>query len=286
MNSNTPDLLSDRSDVIRSKHAYGVWFGIALGFTFSIFAWGIDAYRLDQVNGFYPWLKFLGGAIPCTILGGLAGWLTAKLDKPLFGLLVWAVVASIFAWLTVSLPLQIAPRILGILDPEIKDLLHYSYQSEAFTPRFGMAYVWLAIFVSIAGLLQIPLSDSAVFSTSFFGKISPMLVTLVLMAICGIIVDNLNNEPLRAPITALNSTIQFSVDNQGKEIDPKIYRQLHLGALRATSDLITPERKFIVSGYDLLLEDVQILTRFEDAWVECKLISNQLISCEQVGGAR
>lgn len=286
MNSNIPALIPARSDIVRSKHAYGVWFGIALGFTFSIFAWGIDAYRLDQVNGFYPWLKFFGGAIPCIILGGFAGWLTAKLDKPLFGLLVWAVVASIFAWLTVSLPLQITPRILSFIEPEITTLLHYNYQPEAFAPRFGMAYVWLAIFVSIAGLLQIPLSDSAVFSTSFFGKISPMLVTLVLMAICGIIVDNLNNEPLRAPVTALNSTIQFSIDNQGKEIDSKTSRQMHLGALRTVGDLITPERKFIVSGYDLFLEDVQVLVRFEKDWIECGLIANQLISCKQVGGAR
>jgi hypothetical protein len=282
----TPDPIPARSDVLRSKHAYGAWFGIALGLTFSIFAWGIDAYRLDQINGLYPWLKFLGGAIPCTIIGGITGWLTAKLDKPIFGLLLWAVAASIFAWLTVSLPLQIMPRVLSLMEPEIKDLLHYSYQSEAFAPRFGLAYVWLAIFVSMAGLLQIPLSDSAVFSTSFLGKISPMLVTLVLMAICGIIVDNLNNELLRAPVTVLNSTIQFSIDNRGKEVDPLMSRRMHLAGLRTVEKLITPERKFIISGYDVSLEDVQILARFDNAWVECKLISNQLISCKQVGDPR
>lgn len=286
MNSNTPDQLSTRSDVLRSKHAYGVWFGIALGLTFSIFAWGIDAYKLAQINGLYPWLKFLVGAIVCVILGGLTGWLTARLDKPILGLLLWAVAASVFAWLTVNLPLQITPRLLTLMEPEIKDLLHYSYQAEAFAPRFGVAYVWLAIFVSIAGLLQIPLSDTAVFSTSFFGKISPMLVTLILMAICGIIVDNLNNELLRAPVTVLNSTIQFSVDNRGKKIDPLVSRRMHLAGLRTVENLITPERRFIISGYDISLEDVQILARFDKAWVECKLISNQLISCEQVGGAR
>ena len=106
------------------------------------------------------------------------------------------------------------------------------------------------------------------------------------MAICGTIVDSLNNELLRAPVSAFDSTIQFVVDNRGKEIDPLKSRQMHLGALRTVDDLITSERKYIVNGHDAFLEEVQILARFDDAWVECKLISNQLISCKQVGEAR
>lgn len=279
------EILSARPDVLRAKHAYGIWFGVALGLTFSIFAWGLDAYALSQMNGLYPWLKFLGGVIPCMLIGGLTGWLSARLDKPLLSLLLWGAAASVFAWLTVSLPLQITPRILSLADPGIEDLLDYTYY-EAFSLRLGIAYAWLAIFISFAGLLQIPLSDSAVFSTSFFGKVAPMLVTLVLMAICGTIVDTLNNELLRSPIDTVNTTIQYVLDHRGREIDLLEARRMHLGALRAVNDLVTPERKFIVSGYDQFLEQVQVLARFEKAWVECKLVANQLIFCEQVGEPR
>jgi hypothetical protein len=279
------EILSTRPDVLGAKHAYGIWFGAALGLTFSIFAWGIDAFTLNQINGLYPWLKFFGGAIPCMIVGGFTGWLSARLDKPIFAMFLWAGAASIFAWLTVSLPLQITPRILSIADPGIKDLLHYTYY-EAFSSRFGVAYVWLAIFVSIAGLLQIPLSDSAVFATSLFGKLSPMLVTLILMAICGTIVDTLNNELLRSPIGSLDTTIQYILDHRGKEIDIQESRRMHLAALRTVDHLISPERKFIISGYDQFLEQVQVLARFEKGWVECDLVVNQLISCKQVGAPR
>ena len=279
------EILSTRPDVLRAKHAYGIWFGAALGLTFSIFAWGLDAYALSRMNGLYPWLKFLGGFIPCVLIGGLTGWFSARLDRPFFALLLWGAAASIFAWLTISLPLQITPRILSIADPAIKDLLHYTYYEE-FSSRLGIAYVWLAIFVSLAGLLQIPLSDSAVFSTSLFGKIAPMLVTLVLMAICGTIIDTLNNELLRSPIDVVDTTVEFILENRGKEIDVLEARQMHLGALRSVNDILTPERKFIVSGYDQFLEQVQVLARFEEAWVECELIVNQLISCEQVGEPR
>lgn len=274
-----------RPEILRSKHMFGIWFGAALGLAFAIFAWGADAFLLNRMNGLYPWLKFLGGVLPCVVVGGLAGWLSARLDKPLFAMLLWGAAASIFAWLTVSLPLQITPRILSLAEPGIQDLLHYTYY-EAFSIRLGIAYVWIAIFVCLAGLLQIPLSDSAIFSTSFFAKLSPILVTVVLMAICGTIIDGLNNELLRSPVDAINTTIQFALDNRGREITPTESRRMRLSALRNVENLITPQRKFIVSGYDQFLEQVYVLARFDRAWVECELVVNQILNCEQVGNPR
>jgi hypothetical protein len=279
------EILATRPDVLRAKHTYGIWFGAAIGLTFSIFAWGIDAFLLDRMNGLYPWLKFLGGVLPCIVVGGFTGWISARLDNPFFSLILWGVAAAVFAWLTVGLQLQITSRILSLMEPGILDLLHYM-DGEADSLRFGVAYLWLAIFVLLIAILQIPLSDSAVFSTSLFGKIGPMLIPLGLMAVCGMVLDSMNNELLRSSIDAVNTPIQFLLDNRGKQIDVADSRRLHLGALRAVDDLVTREHKFLVSGYDHVLEQVQVLARFENAWVECELVSNQLVQCEKVGNPR
>jgi len=284
MNLYSAEVPADRADVLHSKYLYGMWFGVVIGLTFSIFAWGVDAYKLTQINGLHPWLKFLVGVLPCMIIGSFTGWLSARIGKPLLALLFWAIAASVFAWLAVSLPLQITPRILNLIEPGIQDLLHYTYY-EQFSFRFGVAYVWLVIFAALAGLLQIPMSDSAVFSISIFGKISPMLVAMVLMAISGSTMDNLNNELLRFPIDAINSTTQFFIDHRGEDIAPVDTRRMHLASLRTVNDLVTPERKFIISGYDELLGDVQVLARFQKAWVECEVLYNQPLSCTQVGNA-
>jgi hypothetical protein len=276
------EIPANRTDILRSKYLYGMWFGMVMGLTFSIFAWGVDAYRLNQINGLYPWLKFLVGMSSCVIVGGFTGWLSARIGKAVMALLLWALAALVFAWLTVSLPLQIMPRVLSIIEPALKDLLHYTYY-EQFLFRFGVAYVWLAIFVSLAGLLQIPLSDSAIFSTSILGKVSPMLIVLVLMALSGNTMDNLNNESLRSPIEALNSTTQFFIDHRGEDIDPLESRQMHLASFRTVNDLVTPQRKYVISGYDEFLGNVQVLARFQKAWVECQVIYNQPVSCKQVG---
>jgi hypothetical protein len=279
------EIPADRADVLRAKHMYGIWYGAIIGLAFSIFAWGLDAYKLTQINGLYPWLKFLVGVFPCVIVGGFTGWLSARVGKPLLALLFWIIAASVFAWFTVSLPLQITPRVLDLIEPALKDLLHYTYY-EQFSFRFGVAYTWLIIFAALAGLLQIPLSDSAVFSMSIFGKISPMLAAMILMAIAGSTMDNLNNELLRAPIDAINATTQFFIDHRNEHIEPLQTRQMHLASLRTVQELVTPERKFIISGYDELLGDVQVLARFQKAWVECEVLYNQPLSCKQVGNIR
>jgi hypothetical protein len=227
-------------------------------------------------------MKFFGGVIPAVIIGGLAGGLSARLDKAFFAVLIWAVAALIFAWLTVMLPLQITPRLLGLAEPGLKGLLHYEYYPE-FSARIGVAFAWITIFMFISGLLQLPLSESAVFSTSVLGKVSPMLISLVLMGIAGTIVDGLNNELLRNPINELDATIQFYIDNQGKEVDLKESRRMHQGSLRAIHELVTPERSLIVSGHNEFLEEVDVLVKFKDAWVECQVLYSQPVNCKQVG---
>jgi hypothetical protein len=225
------------------------------------------------------------GAVICAVIGGVAGWLAARTDKSLAAVAIWLVAGSIFAWLTVNLPLVLMPKALSLLEPQTSGLLDYTYY-EDFEQRVWVAYTWLGIFITLAGLLQIPLSDSAVFSTSLFGKAAPVLVSLALMGIAGTIVDNgLINEPLRGSVVAIDNTIQFIVDNRGREVDSATARRMHTGAFRAIEEAVTQGRELIVSGYDGQFGEVNVLVKFERDWVECQVFYNQPISCKVVESA-
>lgn len=270
----------ERPDVLRDKHRYGIWFGLFLGLGFAFFTWGIDSYILSLHHGLHPWLKFIIGAVICMVVGGLTGWLSARTNKPLFSVLFWLAAGSVFAWLTVNLPLVILPKAISIVEPQTRGLLHYMYYDD-FGKRVLLAYTWLGIFITMAGLLQLPLSDSAVFSTSFFGKLGPILVSMILMAIAGTIVDNgLINQPLRDSTVAIDNTIRFITDNRGGEVDKAEARRMHSGAFRAIDDSVSAEHGLIVSGYDSQLGEINILVKFEKDWAECQVIYNQPISCE------
>lgn len=279
MNLKPINLTPERTDILRTKRIYGIWYGIVVGLSFAVFCWGIDSYVLSNYHGFQPWLRFGIGAVLCMIPGGLAGWLSAKVNKPIISIFLWLIAASIFAWLTVNLPLMIMPKILSLFEPQLSGLLHYAYFDD-FNTRVSVGYIWLAIFISMTAILQIPLSDSAVFSTSAFGKLIPLIIAVILMSISGVIVDNgLINEPLRSATVAVDNTIQFIIDHRGKEVDNAEARRMHVGAFRAIDDSVTQQRDLIVSGYDGLLGEINVLAHFERDWVECLVAYNQPIRC-------
>ena len=286
MNSQSNNLTFEKPTILRKKQSYGVLYGAIVGLAFASFCWGTDNYILSNHHGIQPWLKFSIGSVLCIILGGITGWLSAKLDKSLYSLLLWLTTGSIFAWLTVNLPLVILPKALNTLDPQLSSLINYVYYDN-FNTRVIVAYTWIAIFISLVGLLQNPLSDSAVFTTSFFGKIAPLLVTIFLMSIAGAIVDaGLINEPLRSSTVAVDNTIQFIVDNRGKDVDKAEARRMHTGAFRAIDESVTSQRELIVSSYDGELGEVRILVRFEKDLVECQVHFSQPITCNVIEASR
>lgn len=277
------NLKTERPDILRARLKYGFWYGAAVGLGFAIFTWGVDGYILSTLHGLFPWVKFIVGGLLCTGIGGITGWLTIRVNKSIHALLFWLGAAYLFARLTIHVPLKYAPQILSTLEPATQGLLHYVYYEEL-GARAVVAFTWIGIFVAIAGLLQIPLSDLAV-SNSQAGKIGPIAVCIVLMSICGMIVDNsLINEPLRLAIAAMDDTIQFVYDNQGKKVDPAEARKMHAGAFRTIQDAVTEERRMVVSGYDKTLGEVSILIRFESSWVECLVLYSQPVSCKLVEG--
>jgi hypothetical protein len=57
---------------------------------------------------------------------------------------------------------------------------------------------------------------------------------------------------------------------------------MHQGSLLTVQDLITPQRRLIVSGTDEYLGEIQVLVRFEKAWVECTVVYGQPLSCDKL----
>ena len=270
-----------RPEVIQSKRRMGIVYGMAVGLSFAAAAWGIDGFLLSQAHALYPWLKFLIGAVICMIAGGFAGWLVARLEKGILGLFIYLGLGLVFSWLIVALPFRIFPAIMQSLDAETASLLNYTYY-EGFQSRLVIATAWISLFVALAGVLQIPLTEPAAFATSLFGRLAPLLVCSVIMFINGVIVDTLNNEPLRTAVLHLNNTIEFSVEHQGEEVDRALARTTRMSSLRAVQDVISQPRKLIVGSYDQYLDQIHVLVRFGETWADCVVVYNQPSFCQYV----
>lgn len=281
MNSLPSEDIHKRLEILRLKRHLGMAYGLTLGVAFAAAAWGVDGYLLSQAHALYPWLKFMIAALVCASLGGAVGWLVARLEKAILAPVLYLGLAFVFAWLVVALPFQIFPRVVAWLDPETGRLLNYPFY-ENFSARFGVAFIWVALMVSLAGILQIPLAEPAAFATSFFGKIAPLIVCSAIVIINGTIVDSINNEPLRIPVLEMEKTIEFAVEHRGQEVDRATSRAMHLSSLRSVQDVIAGPRRLIVGYYDEFLGQVNVLVRFGDTWVGCLTSYTQPSFCQYV----
>lgn len=272
---------SSRKDILQGKSHFGLAYGLVAGLSFAISNWGLDAYLLSQAHALQPWLKLIVALLVCVPLGGLTGWLASYLDKALLSTLLWLAAGAVFAWLSVADTFQIYPALLAKLDPETAPLLDYSINGILQTNGV-MVYIWTSIFWGIVGLIQLPLLEQAAFSLSLFPKLTPFLVALTLILVGGLFVDNLNNEPLRSPILALDKTIQFAIDTRGQEVDRETARKMHLGALRTVQEWLNRPRYYFVGSFDDYLTQVHVIVNFGGKWADCIVVSNQISYCKSV----
>lgn len=273
---------ANKNGILRLRHRYGWFYGLSAGITFSLASWGQDALLLSLSHAYFPWIMLLVGLLVCSAFGGLAGGLTARSGSSLLSVLFWLGVALVFAWLMVALPLQIQPALAARLDPHLASLLPQG-GINGFPLRFGTSLLWILPFMLITGVLQLPISEPAVFSASFFGKFIPLLLPALLLGMSGAFTDNLINAHFRDALNALDITIQFVVDNQGNEKpDPALSRQLHARALSEVNNLVQQDRRLFVRSHDDEFGEFHVLVKFGASWVDCLVLYNQPISCHAV----
>jgi hypothetical protein len=273
-----------RDRIMGLRRKFGITYGVTAGIAFAVASWGWDAYLLNNAHAYYPWVMLLVGVIFSTILGGISGWLTARFESSLLGIIFWIIASAGFAWLMVALPLQINPAIVSILDPQLGALLNYNGNSE-FILRFGTSLAWILPFMLLIGVIQLPISEPAVFSTSFFGRIAPLFFSIILMGLSGTFTDNLINAHFRDAIFSLDTTIQFIVDNKGNEnADSVRARELHTRALWEVNEQVQQSRHIFVGSYDEYFGEFHVLVKFGDQWVDCLVLYNQPNSCKPVTG--
>lgn len=270
-----------KPELSRKKQIAGLLYGLAAGLAFAIFAWGVDAILLARAHGAFTWVKFIPGLLICLLSGALAGWLTALFEKVWLSILIWLAQALLFAHLILWLPLKVAPAIIKLFNPALGDFLKYPYYPEL-QQNLWIGFVFIAAVSIVCALLENILVDQALFSSGRFAIIVPLVVSAMAFALIGKTTDTLLNKNLRDPILSVDKVIEFTIENDGKEVSKEVARKMRLFAFSQVENAITPQRKLILSNFDEMVGQVDVLVDFEGQWVKCPVIYNQVSVCSQV----
>lgn len=263
------------------KQLVGLLFGLTAGLAFAVFAWGVDGFLLANAHGAYPWVKFIPGILISLISGGLTGWLTVRLHNPLVRILLWLLFAFLLSRLIMWLPIKAAPQIIGWFDSYLGNFLNYPLYRD-FSHIQWVGFVVIALIALLCGLLENVLIDQALFATGTFSVAVPIVISFVFFCLAGSTIDGLYNKQIRQPILAVDNLIQFAVDNSDKEVSAETSRAMHLAAVKTITELLPLERSLILSNYDQMLGQIDVLVKFNGSWVKCTTVYNQVTFCKLV----
>lgn len=265
----------------KRKQVAGLLYGLAAGLAFAIFAWGIDSVLLASAHGAFAWVKFVPGLFICVLSGGLVGWLTVKLQKAWPGIILWVAQALLFAHLVLWLPLKVAPVIIRVFNPALGEFLKYPYYPEL-KQNLWICFIIVAAVSIICGLLENILIDQALFSSGKYAIAIPLLIASMAFALVGKSSDSLLNKNFREPIQTVDRLIDFAIENKDNEVSTDIARKMRLFALSNVQEFVTKDRKLILSNFDEVMGQVDVLVDFEGQWVKCPVIYNQIVTCSQI----
>lgn len=270
-----------KPEMSRKKQMAGLLYGLAAGLAFAIFAWGIDALLLTRAHGAYTRVKFLPGIVICALSGALVGWLSMLVQRVWFTMLIWLGQALFFAHLILWLPLKVAPELIKIFNPALGEFLRYPYYPEL-QQNLWFGFVFIAAVSIVCALLEGILIDQALFSSGKFALIVPLVVAGMAFALIGKTTDTLLNKNLRDPILSVDKVIEFTLQNEGKEVPAETARKMRLFAFNQVEKAVTSERTLILSNFDEMMGQVDVLVDFDGQWVKCPVIWNQVSVCSLV----
>lgn len=269
----------------------GLLYGLFAGFALAAALWGWDALLLWQARAMLPWARFLIGLTACLLTFGLAGWLTMRTEKALFGALFWLIAALIPAIFTPLLTFSIWPWLAPLLNPELAGRLALP-TVDAQAPLWAQAPIWtqgifsginavtFGVTALILGAVEVPMVEQTRLSTASGALTGPIILAMTVFTLAGLFADSTMHARLRTPLISLDKTIQFVATNDLTQVDKALARKMHTGALNQFKDRARLPYQMIVTNYNSTFDQVDILVNFDGVWAYCITSADQPSYCK------
>lgn len=271
----------DRPRIRRASRLNGVLFGAISGLAFGLTAWGIDAIALASASADRPWVKLAVGLVIAVVIGCIAGWLTAVVDRAAAGLILWACAGIALSWFVGHLPFEGQSTLLKLIEPRLGDVDIYPFVESA---RVRTAFLMFVVggLSAMAGTVELVLLDRAKEAQTGTGRAFSLALTIPFFVLAGIASDGIINRPLRDPLVAVDQVIGWAIDAKTTPVDPGLARQRHLGAVKGIENLLDRPYRVSLGAYDSAsLFSFSVEVDFDGTWVRCSVLASAPGYCRE-----
>lgn len=266
-------------DFSRKRSNLGVRYGLIAGLFFTLAAWGLDALVLTRYHASLPFLKFFPALLICIPTAMLAGYLTAKIENGILGLVVWGGLAVLYTFLVINLPSKFYPWILNQIRPEFSPLIN-------FEELIGIGGYWfyclfaIGITCLLCGFLENVLLDQGLASSSLLGPHMPFVVCALIMLLSGLFGDLLIIRDFRKPVVAYDQLLKNAAAYYGREVDAETKRNLRLGTADILGELVLQPHTLTLVGVDRYLSLTSMVIEFDGQTALCQAVQAKPTFCK------
>lgn len=265
----------------RKRSNLGVRYGFIAGLFFTLAAWGLDAIILARYHAALPFLKFLPALLICVPTATLAGYLTAKIESGMVGLVIWGGLAVLFTFLVINLPTKFHPWFLSKFRPDVAPMVK-------FEQLIGLDGYWfyclfaIGITCLLCGFLENVLLDQGLASSSLAGPHMPFVVCALIMLLSGLFGDILLTRDFRKPIVAYDQLIKNASTYYNQEVDVQTKRNLRLDTVKPLGELVLQPHRITLVEVDRYLTLTKVLIEFDGQTALCQAIQAKPTFCRMI----
>jgi hypothetical protein len=269
----------------RLTRRLGLRNGLLIGIALALGTWIYQAISLCLAHVQAACVPLLLGFFALTLLGGLAGWLSAWRDSAPQGALVWFLLACAMTWIVGHAPHEGRNLSIWLADRRFWGLPIYSYGPAA-RARLLMAGFFVVLLLTILGLLQSQRLEGIASETDARGRLGArawllLCLPLPFVLVAGLIADDLVNSPERAAVRLVHEAIRTGRTYAGDLFELSLQRGVNYNAVAGVRDLMAGNYSLLVGEATLgAANSFVVVAQFDnDAWIDCRVTAGQLLNC-------
>jgi hypothetical protein len=252
--------------------------GLALG------VWGWEAVNLLEAPVVLRYPSLVIAALLLVAGFGLTGWLTGRMEKTWPVLVVWLITAVLATYLIAYQPTFGRTLTVWLADRRFWGLPVYPFSVDSLAAPVLAGFFVILVLLLLAVLQNYRL-ESVGREVNENGRLQirawlQLLLPLPAVILAGMVTRNVIGDPSAQAVQAVHQAIQRTLAYNGDLFELGLREGLNYSALNAVRDQLSPGYTLAIGGLEPEASITYVVAHFDnDAWVNCRLISDYLSFC-------
>lgn len=279
------DLSAPEPSTLPLYRQLGLINGLLIGSAMGLGAWGAEALKVTRLDIPLYLPSLLLGFAAVMFLGGMTGWLTARVARAMLTVLLWVLTAILSMLIIGYMPYHGRTFIAWLADPRFWGKAIYPYTLGGTTSGLILGGLLVILVLGILGLLQGYRLDNMMAEAgrrqTLTGRVwLSLAVPLPIVFLASLVTQNVIANPSATAVELTHRAIAGAQGFEGDYLDLGKVDGVNYVALRGLEGRLEGPFTLAVTEIDSSMGIVIVAANFENGnWVYCRSINDQLIYC-------